>query len=127
MLLRHLVGERFMDSLCLVPNPIELPADLAFRQRCITAAVDFPGFVVPKEALDVRFVIGTLGARVDKFGASSVRSTCQQVWLADFPLESFAHVPTPQSKWWAGEGSNLRRRKPAALQAAPFGHSGTCP
>src|SRR3989338_5445559 len=31
-------------------------------------------------------------------------------------------------KWWAGEGSNLRRAvSPAALQAAPIGHSGTCP
>ena len=28
---------------------------------------------------------------------------------------------------WAGEDSNLRSRKTADLQSAPFGHSGTCP
>lgn len=29
--------------------------------------------------------------------------------------------------WWAGLDSNQRRRKPAELQSAPFGHSGTDP
>ena len=29
--------------------------------------------------------------------------------------------------WWRGEDSNLRRHKPADLQSAPFGHSGTSP
>ena len=29
--------------------------------------------------------------------------------------------------WWAKMDSNHRRRKPADLQSAPFGHSGTCP
>ncbi len=33
----------------------------------------------------------------------------------------------PRKQWWAGQDSNLRRRKPAELQSAPFGHSGTCP
>ena len=28
---------------------------------------------------------------------------------------------------WAGRDSNPRRRKPADLQSAPFGHSGICP
>ena len=32
----------------------------------------------------------------------------------------------PQIKW-AKMDSNHRRRKPADLQSAPFGHSGTCP
>ena len=30
-------------------------------------------------------------------------------------------------KWWAKMDSNHRRRKPADLQSAPFGHSGICP
>ena len=29
--------------------------------------------------------------------------------------------------WWAQMDSNHRRRKPADLQSAPFGHSGICP
>ncbi len=29
--------------------------------------------------------------------------------------------------WWAGLDSNQRRRKPADLQSAPFGHFGTYP
>ena len=29
--------------------------------------------------------------------------------------------------WWAVMDSNHRRRKPAELQSAPFGHSGNCP
>jgi hypothetical protein len=29
--------------------------------------------------------------------------------------------------WWRGEDSNLRRHKPADLQSAPFGRSGTSP
>ena len=31
------------------------------------------------------------------------------------------------SFWWAKMDSNHRRRKPADLQSAPFGHSGICP
>jgi hypothetical protein len=31
------------------------------------------------------------------------------------------------SEWWRGKDSNLRRRLPADLQSAPFGHSGTPP
>lgn len=30
-------------------------------------------------------------------------------------------------KWWAGMGSNHRRRKPVDLQSTPFDHSGTYP
>jgi hypothetical protein len=30
-------------------------------------------------------------------------------------------------KWWAGLGSNQRRRKPEDLQSSPFNHSGTYP
>ena len=32
-----------------------------------------------------------------------------------------------QSKWWAELDSNQRRRKPADLQSAPFGHFGIYP
>ena len=31
------------------------------------------------------------------------------------------------SSWWAKMDSNHRRRKPADLQSAPFGHSGIYP
>ena len=33
----------------------------------------------------------------------------------------------PQFFLWAKMDSNHRRRKPAELQSAPFGHSGNCP
>ena len=37
-------------------------------------------------------------------------------------------LPQCQSKLkWAVMDSNHRRRKPAELQSAPFGHSGNCP
>src|SRR5262245_457086 len=39
---------------------------------------------------------------------------------------SLLRVASP-SKWWGGEDSNLRRRSPADLQSAPFGHLGTSP
>ena len=32
-----------------------------------------------------------------------------------------------RAPWWREEDSNLRRRKPAGLQPAPFGHSGIPP
>lgn len=32
-----------------------------------------------------------------------------------------------EKEWWAGLDSNQRRRKPADLQSAPFGHFGTYP
>src|SRR6516164_10294421 len=38
--------------------------------------------------------------------------------LRSFPLHA---------GWWRGKDSNLRRHKPADLQSAPFGHSGTSP
>src|SRR5438067_3319158 len=33
----------------------------------------------------------------------------------------------PRTEMWRGKDSNLRRRKPADLQSAPFGRSGTPP
>ena len=35
--------------------------------------------------------------------------------------------PRAGGTWWREEDSNLRRRKPAGLQPAPFGHSGIPP
>src|SRR5947207_7461184 len=35
--------------------------------------------------------------------------------------------PPRSSKWWGGEDLNPRRRLPADLQSAPFGHLGTSP
>ena len=55
-----------------------------------------------------------------------------RAWKARaLPTELFpptqAPKPTPGDHWWRGEDSNLRRHKPADLQSAPFGHSGTSP
>ena len=36
-------------------------------------------------------------------------------------------LPQLNSQMWAKMDSNHRRRKPADLQSAPFGHSGICP
>src|SRR5216117_2313979 len=33
----------------------------------------------------------------------------------------------PPDRWWGGEDLNPRRRTPADLQSAPFGHLGTSP
>src|SRR3990172_2185648 len=38
-----------------------------------------------------------------------------------------AVVTLSSEGWWRGEDLNLRRRTPADLQSAPFGHSGTPP
>src|SRR5436189_5373719 len=35
--------------------------------------------------------------------------------------------PRQPEKWWGGEDLNPRRRPPADLQSAPFGHLGTSP
>ena len=40
---------------------------------------------------------------------------------------SYSRSPLTLISWWRGEDSNLRRHKPADLQSAPFGHSGTSP
>ena len=40
---------------------------------------------------------------------------------------SFTPVRTSATRWWGGEDLNLRRRAPADLQSAPFGHLGTSP
>ena len=63
-LLRRLVAQRLMDALCLLPDSVELPADLALRRRHIGSVVDLFGLVVAEEALDVGLVIGTLNAGV---------------------------------------------------------------
>jgi hypothetical protein len=48
-----------------------------------------------------------------------------RAWKARaLPTELF---PLSGIFWWRGEDSNLRRHKPADLQSAPFGHSGTSP
>src|SRR5262249_5414532 len=53
-------------------------------------------------------------------------------WKADalptelFPPSNVVRLP-PHACWWRGKDSNLRRHKPADLQSAPFGHSGTSP
>ena len=39
---------------------------------------------------------------------------------------SYFRIPN-DGKEWAVMDSNHRRRKPAELQSAPFGHSGNCP
>ena len=39
---------------------------------------------------------------------------------------SYFRIPD-DGKEWAVMDSNHRRRKPAELQSAPFGHSGNCP
>jgi hypothetical protein len=36
-------------------------------------------------------------------------------------------LPIAGTWWWAEQDSNLRRRKPADLQSAPFGHFGIYP
>src|SRR3989442_6973887 len=36
-------------------------------------------------------------------------------------------LPGRPRKWWGGEDLNPRRRTPADLQSAPFGHLGTSP
>ena len=40
-----------MDALGLVPDAVEVPADLTFRQRRVARAVDLLGLVVAEEAL----------------------------------------------------------------------------
>ena len=49
----RLIVQRLMDTLTLVPDAVELPADLALGQRRVAAAVDLLGLVVRKETLDV--------------------------------------------------------------------------
>ena len=40
---------------------------------------------------------------------------------------NLAVLNSSQSEWWAELDSNQRRRKPADLQSAPFGHFGIYP
>ena len=46
-----------MDALGFVPEAVELPTDLGFRQRRVATAIDLLGLVGTEEALDVRLVI----------------------------------------------------------------------
>src|SRR5208282_4877876 len=52
-----------------------------------------------------------------------------RAWKARaLPTELFPLSPSNSLSYrWRGEDSNLRRHKPADLQSAPFGHSGTSP
>jgi hypothetical protein len=51
-----------------------------------------------------------------------------RAWKARaLPTELLPHSAGAVENWWRGEDSNLRRHKPADLQSAPFGHSGTSP
>gem|GEM_PF-3352098 len=47
--------------------------------------------------------------------------------LVSAPLFYLAACPEKDGKWWAGLGSNQRRRKPEDLQSSPFNRSGTYP
>ena len=42
-----------MDTFGFIPDTVELPANLAFRQRRVTRPVDLLGLVVSEETLDV--------------------------------------------------------------------------
>ena len=49
-------------------------------------------------------------------------------WKANaLSTELLPHSLLEAIVWWAVMDSNHRRRKPAELQSAPFGHSGNCP
>src|SRR3990167_8353331 len=44
-----------------------------------------------------------------------------------FPPARSARFPAPARNWWGEEDLNPRRRAPADLQSAPFGHLGISP
>src|SRR5712692_5356083 len=48
-------------------------------------------------------------------------------WKAGALPLSYSRKTPHSSKWWGGEDLNPRRRLPADLQSAPFGHLGTSP
>src|ERR1044071_2768691 len=48
-------------------------------------------------------------------------------WKAGALPLSYSRKAPHASKWWGGEDLNPRRRLPADLQSAPFGHLGTSP
>src|SRR6266853_5546119 len=53
-----------------------------------------------------------------------------RVPLAAAPFSAHPRQNRPQRhplQWWGGEDLNPRRRTPADLQSAPFGHLGTSP
>ena|SRR3989338_7237926 len=77
----RLVVQRLMDALGLMPDAVELPADLAFGQRRVAGPVDLLGLVVPKEALDAQLIIGTLNPRGSpSMPATSVAGTVAGCW-----------------------------------------------
>src|ERR671919_3042731 len=43
------------------------------------------------------------------------------------PTHALSRARGARYKWWGGEDLNPRRRTPADLQSAPFGHLGTSP
>lgn len=47
--------------------------------------------------------------------------------LVLYQLSYFRNISHFQLLEWVQMDSNHRRRKPAELQSAPFGHSGNCP
>src|SRR5271168_4889059 len=71
------------------------------------------------------------GARCDLWSGKRDSNPRPRAWKARaLPTELFPPIPVrPRTcdHWWRGEDSNLRRRTPADLQSAPFGHSGTSP
>lgn len=48
-------------------------------------------------------------------------------WKAEVLPLNYTRAFLNLALWWRGKDSNLRRRKPADLQSAPFGRSGTPP
>jgi hypothetical protein len=82
-----------------------------------------------KEVLYRLSYVGMFHADINqRFGAGNGTRTRDPELgrLALYQL-SYSRSPFDRQNWWRGEDSNLRRHKPADLQSAPFGHSGTSP
>jgi hypothetical protein len=77
--------------------------------------------------------VSTHGSRHDTdYGAGNgIRTRDPELGRLALYQLSYSRPPRkplpPANQWWRGEDSNLRRHKPADLQSAPFGHSGTSP
>src|SRR3989441_257960 len=78
-----------------------------------------------------RAVPPTTEARKPSTAEARVPSTTEaRVPLAAAPFSAHPRQNRPQRhplQWWGGEDLNPRRRTPADLQSAPFGHLGTSP
>ncbi|GEM_PF-2873298 len=74
---------------------------------------------------------GQTVALVNRWSGKRDSNPRPRAWKARaLPTELFPLIDTPlmlRSAQWRGEDSNLRRHKPADLQSAPFGRSGTSP